>query len=81
VPIAFRKTGTSVVATVPAVTGTPGPEGGGVCAAAPGARRPIDPGRETAKARSKARAAACRLMGALDGADLYGMYIIDKHYM
>ncbi len=82
VPIAFKKTGTSAVATMPAVTGTPGAGGGGDWASALGATVPMSRGITIAvRARVMAAAIAVRLMGAsLESADRCGMYIIDKHY-
>src|SRR6266576_2391146 len=66
VPIAFRNTGTSVIATVPAVTGTPDPEGGGDWASALGAKLPMTRGITIAvTARIAVAAIAVRLMGAL----------------
>src|SRR5947199_6158128 len=65
VPIAFKKTGTSVLATVPAVTGTPGAEGGGDWASAVGATVPVTHGITIAdRARVRAAAIAVRFMGA-----------------
>src|SRR5205085_10348931 len=83
VPIAFRKTGASVAATVPAVTGTPGADGGGDWASALGATVPVTHGITIAStARVRTAAIAVRFMGAsFESADLYGMYIIDKDYV
>src|SRR5205814_2885102 len=65
VPMAFKKTGTSVAATVPAVTGTPGPEDGGDWASAIGATVPVSHGIASADtARVRTAAIAVRFMGA-----------------
>src|SRR5437763_1326100 len=83
VPIAFKNTGTSVLATVPAVTGTPGAEGGGDWASALGATVSMTQDITIAsRARVRTAAIAVRFMGAsLESADLYRMYIIDNDYV
>src|SRR2546421_11600019 len=63
VPIAFKKTGTSVVATMPAVTGTPDADGGGDWASAVGGTGPGAHGITSAETmRVRTAAIAGRLL-------------------
>jgi hypothetical protein len=73
-----------VAATVPAVTGTPGAEGGGDCASAVGATASIRRGAAAAAASARVSVAkiAAFLMGVSRKAlNLYRRYIIDKSYI